>query len=167
VRSCRCLSNHLPPSSFPTTASAPQNSSSFTTSTPRSIAFFPSERPFIHGSKLNLQPLLEKEISSGSVLDYAVENCLDSEGNVRCTKPFLVSKSTCYDLSWSTEGTISHTTIEVRDAGSDELVYYRDTNGQWTPDKGEVSPSVHRSIFKGGWGLRVERGREIGVEDTC
>jgi len=67
-----------------------------------------------------------------------VESCLDSDGNVRCSKPFLVSKSTCYDLSWSTDGTISHTTVEVRDAGSNELVYYRDTDGQWTPEKGEV-----------------------------
>ncbi|CAD6577507.1 MAG: hypothetical protein TREMPRED_001970 [Tremellales sp. Tagirdzhanova-0007] len=77
-------------------------------------------------------------VASGSVLDYAVEKCIDADKNVRCSKPFLVSKSTCYDLSWSTEGTISHTTIEVRDAGSDELVYYRDTDGQWTPDKGEL-----------------------------
>lgn len=29
--------------------------------------------------------------------------------------------------------------MEVRDAGSDELVFYRDTNGEWTPEKGEVS----------------------------
>lgn len=87
------------------------------------------------------------EVSTGSVLDYAVEKCIDSEGNVRCTKPFLVEKSKCYDLSWSTEGTISHTTVEVRDAGSDELVYYRDTNGQWHPDKGEVSLSSPAASF--------------------
>jgi hypothetical protein len=29
--------------------------------------------------------------------------------------------------------------VEVKDAGSGEMVYYRDTNGEWTPDKGEVS----------------------------
>lgn len=45
----------------------------------------------------------------------------------------------CYNIEWSTEGTISHTTVEVKDAGSGEMVYYRDTNGEWTPEKGEVS----------------------------
>merc|ERR1712169_41207 len=44
-------------------------------------------------------------VSSGKVLDFAVEKCLDSDGNQRCTKPFLVSKSTCYNIEWSTEGT--------------------------------------------------------------
>jgi hypothetical protein len=29
--------------------------------------------------------------------------------------------------------------VEVKDAGSGEMVYYRDTNGEWTPEKGEVS----------------------------
>lgn len=77
-------------------------------------------------------------MASGSVLDYAVEKCIDSEGNQRCTKPFLVTKSTCYNIEWSTEGTLSHTTVEVRDAGSSEIVYYRDTNGEWTPEKGEL-----------------------------
>lgn len=72
------------------------------------------------------------------MLDYAVEKCLDSDGNVRCTKPFLVSKSTCYNIEWSTEDKLSHTTVEVRDAGSNEIVYYRDTNGEWTPEKGEL-----------------------------
>merc|ERR1712169_70883 len=62
-------------------------------------------------------------VSSGKVLDFAVEKCLDSDGNQRCTKPFLVSKSTCYNIEWSTEGTISHTTVEVKDAASGELVY--------------------------------------------
>ncbi|TID16078.1 Arginine biosynthesis bifunctional protein [Venturia nashicola] len=78
------------------------------------------------------------EVSSGSVLDYAVEKCLDDDGNVRCSKPFLVAKSTCYNIEWSTEGTVSHTTLEVRDAASGEMVYYRDTNGEWTPEKGEL-----------------------------
>lgn len=77
-------------------------------------------------------------VSSGKVLDFAVEKCLDSDGNQRCTKPFLVSKSTCYNIEWSTEGTISHTTVEVKDAASGEMVYYRDTNGDWTPEKGEL-----------------------------
>ena len=36
----------------------------------------------------------------------------------------------------------------MRDAGSDELVYYRDTNGQWTPDKGEVSHTSIQDIIK-------------------
>jgi hypothetical protein len=78
-------------------------------------------------------------ISSGKLLDYAVEKCVDSEGNQRCSTPFLVSKDTCYSIEWSTEGALSHTTVEVRDAGSDEMVFYRDTNGEWTPEKREVS----------------------------
>merc|ERR1711939_386706 len=57
-------------------------------------------------------------VSSGKVLDFAVEKCLDSDGNQRCT--------------------ISHTTVEVKDAASGEMVYYRDTNGDWTPEKGEL-----------------------------
>lgn len=79
-----------------------------------------------------------KTIAKGSVLDYAVEECLDSDGNARCSKPFLVSKSTCYRIEWSTEGVVSHTTAEVRDAGSSEIVFYRDTDGEWTPEKGEL-----------------------------
>lgn len=72
-------------------------------------------------------------------MDYAVEKCIDKDGNQRCSKPFLVAKDTCYTLEWSTNGALSHTTVEVRDAGSDEMVFYRDTNGEWTPEKGEVS----------------------------
>lgn len=72
------------------------------------------------------------------MLDYAVETCIDSDGNTRCTKPFLVSADKCYKIDWKTDGTVSHTTVEVRDAGSSELVYYRDTNGEWTPEKGEL-----------------------------
>ena len=72
-------------------------------------------------------------------MDYAVEKCIDSDGNQRCSKPFLVSKDTCYAIEWSTDGALSHTTVEVRDAGSNEIVFYRDTNGEWTPEKGEVS----------------------------
>ncbi|WOO78294.1 uncharacterized protein LOC62_02G001844 [Vanrija pseudolonga] len=82
--------------------------------------------------------LKPSKVASGSVLDYAVESCLDDDGNVRCSKPFLVTKSTCYKLKWHTEGAISHTTVEVRDAGSNEIVYYRDTDGEWTPEKGEL-----------------------------
>jgi hypothetical protein len=81
---------------------------------------------------------IAKEVASGSVLDYAVEKCLDSSGKVRCSKPFLVTQSTCYKLEWSTNGALSHTTAEVRDAGSGALVFYRDTNGEWTPEKGEL-----------------------------
>ncbi|GAW19483.1 hypothetical protein EKO27_g10303 [Xylaria grammica] len=79
-----------------------------------------------------------KEIASGKVLDYAVESCVDADGAIRCTSPFLVTKSTCYSFAWSTEGALTHTTAEVRDAGSGELVYYRDTDGRWTPEKGEL-----------------------------
>ncbi|KAI1193919.1 hypothetical protein F5X97DRAFT_20465 [Nemania serpens] len=78
------------------------------------------------------------EVASGKVLDYAVEKCIDSSRDRRCTDPFLVAKSTCYKLEWSTEGVLTHTTAEVRDAGSGELVYYRDTDGTWTPEKGEL-----------------------------
>jgi hypothetical protein len=78
------------------------------------------------------------------VLDYAVEKCLDKDGNQRCTKPFLVKKSTCYNIKWSTDGALSHTTAEVRDAGSNEIVFYRDTDGEWTPDKGEVRDFLGR-----------------------
>lgn len=82
--------------------------------------------------------IIVSTVAEGSVLDYAVEECKDSDGNTRCSKPFLVSKSTCYRVEWKTDGAISHTTAEVRDAGSDELVFYRDTNGDWTAEKGEV-----------------------------
>lgn len=82
--------------------------------------------------------LIASEVASGKVLDYAVEKCLDGDGNARCTTPFLVTKSTCYKIEWSTEGKLTHTTAEIRDAGSNEIVYYRDTNGEWTPEKGEL-----------------------------
>jgi hypothetical protein len=82
--------------------------------------------------------MIASTVASGSVLDYAVEKCLDADGNTRCSKPFLVTKSTCYEIEWKTEGVLTHTTAEVRDAGSGEMVYYRDTNGQWTPEKGEL-----------------------------
>ncbi|KAI0453574.1 hypothetical protein F5B21DRAFT_515328 [Xylaria acuta] len=78
------------------------------------------------------------EVASGKILDYAVEKCIDSEGKIRCTTPFVVTKATCYKIKWTTEGALTHTTAEVRDAGSGELVYYRDTDGEWTPDKGEL-----------------------------
>ena len=77
-------------------------------------------------------------VVKGEVVDFAIEKCLDADGNQRCSKPFLVTKSTCYDISWNTDGVLAHTTAEVRDAGSDELVFYRDTNGEWTPKKGEL-----------------------------
>ncbi|KAF2966192.1 hypothetical protein GQX73_g7369 [Xylaria multiplex] len=78
------------------------------------------------------------EITSGKILDYAVESCIDASGARRCTAPFLVAKSTCYEIAWSTAGALTHTTAEVRDAGSGEIVYYRDTDGRWTPGKGEL-----------------------------
>jgi hypothetical protein len=80
----------------------------------------------------------KSEVASGSILDFAVEKCIDDDGKQRCSKPFLVTKATCYNIEWSTEGTLSHTTVEVRDAGSGEIVFYRDTNGEWTPEKGEL-----------------------------
>ena len=107
-------------------------------------------------SRHTTNPPPAKEVSSGSIMDYAVEKCLDSDGNQRCTKPFLVSKSTCYDIEWSTDGALSHTTLEVRDSGSHEIVYYRDTNGQWTPDKGEVSLCSGYSPVEGKMGLMRE-----------
>jgi len=85
-----------------------------------------------------VRPLKDKTISSGDVMDYAIERCLDSDGNVRCTKPFLVEADGCYNIEWNTEGTLSHTTVEVRDSGSSEMVYYRDTNGEWKPEKNEL-----------------------------
>jgi hypothetical protein len=78
-------------------------------------------------------------------MDFAVQKCVDEDGNQRCSKPFLVEGDKCYNIEWSTKGTLSHTTVEVKDAGSGEMVYYRDTNGEWTPEKGEVcvsSPSA-------------------------
>lgn len=78
------------------------------------------------------------EVVSGKVLDYTVEKCLDADKNIRCSKPFLVKESKCYNIEWTTEGALSHTTAEVRDAGSGELVFYRDTNGEWKPEKGEL-----------------------------
>ncbi|WVQ80587.1 hypothetical protein IAT38_002692 [Cryptococcus sp. DSM 104549] len=77
-------------------------------------------------------------VSSGKVLDFAVEKCIDKDKNVRCSKPFPVTKSTCYQIKWTTDGKISHTTAEVRDAGSDEIVFYRDTDGEWTSEKNEL-----------------------------
>jgi len=71
-------------------------------------------------------------------MDYAIEKCLDKDGNQRCTTPFLVKSEQCYKFEWSSEGVLSHTTVEVRDAGSNEIVYYRDTNGEWEPEKGEL-----------------------------
>jgi hypothetical protein len=78
------------------------------------------------------------EVASGSIMDFAVQKCVDDDGNQRCSKPFLVQGDKCYNIEWSTEGALSHTTVEVKDAGSGEMVYYRDTNGEWTPEKGEV-----------------------------
>jgi len=78
------------------------------------------------------------EVASGSIMDFAVQQCVDEDGNQRCSKPFVVQGDKCYNIEWSTEGTLSHTTVEVKDAGSGEMVYYRDTNGEWTPEKGEL-----------------------------
>ncbi|EKD18349.1 uncharacterized protein L3040_006776 [Drepanopeziza brunnea f. sp. 'multigermtubi'] len=88
--------------------------------------------------KSGMKSLVGDEVSSGKLLDFAVEKCIDNDGNQRCSAPFLVSESKCYKLEWSTEGTVSHTTAEVRDVKSGEIVYYRDTNGEWTPEKGEL-----------------------------
>ncbi|KAK4080959.1 hypothetical protein Trihar35433_2064 [Trichoderma harzianum] len=77
-------------------------------------------------------------VTKGHVLDFAVEKCIDSDGNVRCTKPFPVKEGSCYRFEWSTNGALAHTTVEVKDAGSGEIVYYRDTNGEWKPKKNEI-----------------------------
>ncbi|KAI2634032.1 hypothetical protein GGS21DRAFT_490952 [Xylaria nigripes] len=78
------------------------------------------------------------EIVSGKILDYALETCKDADGNKRCTPPFAVKASTCYSIQWSTAGMLTHTTAEVRDVASGEIVFYRDTDGDWTPDKNEI-----------------------------
>ncbi|WVR06174.1 hypothetical protein IAU60_003204 [Kwoniella sp. DSM 27419] len=78
------------------------------------------------------------KVSSGSIMDFAVEKCIDADKNQRCSKPFPVTKSSCYNIKWTTDGTLSHTTVEVRDAGSDEIVFYRDTDGEWTAEKNEL-----------------------------
>ncbi|KAL1297932.1 hypothetical protein AAFC00_006445 [Neodothiora populina] len=90
------------------------------------------------GMALSGAMIKPSSVASGKILDFAVEKCIDADGNQRCSKPFLVTKSTCYNIEWTTEGRLSHTTVEVRDAGSDELVFYRDTDGEWTPEKGEL-----------------------------
>lgn len=95
--------------------------------------------PSRHCLSILLMRFPAETVSSGKILDYAVEKCIDSDGNQRCSKPFLVARDTCYQVEWSTEGALSHTTVEVRDARSDEIVYYRDTNGEWTAEKNEVS----------------------------
>lgn len=82
--------------------------------------------------------LAGKTVSSGEILDYAVPACIDEDGNQRCSKPFPVVKDKCYNIEWKSDGLLSHTTVEVRDAGSKEIVYYRDTNGEWTADKTEL-----------------------------
>ncbi|ODA81377.1 hypothetical protein RJ55_04342 [Drechmeria coniospora] len=77
-------------------------------------------------------------VAKGTVLDYAVEACLDADGNVRCSKPFSVLRDSCYTISWTTSGTLSHTTAEFRDAATGEIVFYRDTDGPWFPAKREL-----------------------------
>ena len=84
-----------------------------------------------------------------------MEKCIDGDGNKRCSTPFLVQSDVCYHLEWKTAGAVSHTTVEVRDAGSSEMVYYRDTNGEWTPEKGEVS------FLGGGRGMPANRGLQL------
>ncbi|KAI1827775.1 hypothetical protein F4861DRAFT_491114 [Xylaria intraflava] len=78
------------------------------------------------------------EIVSGKIMDYALETCKDDQGNKRCTPPFRVKASNCYNIQWNTAGALTHTTAEVRDVASNELVYYRDTDGSWNPDKSEL-----------------------------
>ncbi|KAK4688944.1 hypothetical protein P7C73_g1152, partial [Tremellales sp. Uapishka_1] len=111
--------------------------------------YIPSFQNILAGGLAMTAALAPSKVSSGSILDYAVEKCIDSDGNQRCSKPFPVLKSTCYEIKWSTEGTLSHTTVEVRDAGSDEIVFYRDTDGQWNSEKNELvyvdfKPKIYR-----------------------
>jgi len=80
----------------------------------------------------------DKVLSSGKILDYSVEKCIDADGNKRCSNPFLVSKSTTYNIEWKTDGTFTHTTAEIRDVKSSEIVFYRDTDGEWTAEKNEL-----------------------------
>lgn len=75
--------------------------------------------PFYHHTNLQIAG---KTVSKGEILDFAVEKCIDDDANQRCSKPFLVAESTCYNIEWSTEGAVSHTTVEVKDAGSGEMV---------------------------------------------
>ncbi|KAJ6785418.1 hypothetical protein PWT90_06644 [Aphanocladium album] len=98
----------------------------------------PTSQQFLAGGLAIQSALTGDSVSKGKVLDYAVEKCIDGDGNVRCSKPFTVSKDGCYEIKWSTDGALSHTTVEVRDAGSGEMVYYRDTNGEWKPEKNEL-----------------------------
>lgn len=77
------------------------------------------------------------------------KKCVDEDLNQHCTRPILVHKSTCYtvrhccliggiegspgyshlltgcihfnQIEWSTEGALSHTTAEFRDAKSNEV----------------------------------------------
>ncbi|GAP90907.1 putative CND01770-like [Rosellinia necatrix] len=80
------------------------------------------------------------EIISGRITDYAVPTCRDGAGNIRCTALFPVKNATCYTIRWRTEGVLTHTTAEVRSAVQGRLLYYRDTNGDWTPD-------AHRLVY--------------------
>ncbi|CAD6573729.1 MAG: hypothetical protein CYPHOPRED_005208 [Cyphobasidiales sp. Tagirdzhanova-0007] len=78
------------------------------------------------------------EISSGSILDYCPKTCVDENLNQHCTAPILLKKSTCYTFEWKTEGALAHTTMEVRDVKSNEIVTYRDTDGDYTAEKAEL-----------------------------
>ena len=91
--------------------------------------------------------------------------CIDADGNSHCTKPFVIKENQCYSqchlilpllpspspltphvppparptgFEWKTKGNVvSHTTLELREVKDNKnIYYYRDTNGDWTADKG-------------------------------
>ena len=74
----------------------------------------------------------------GKLLDFAVENCIDGDGNQRCSAPLPRHQ---FDLLRDRVEDRGHPDAhhpEVRDVNCDEVVFYRDTNGQWTPPKTDV-----------------------------
>ncbi|KAL7008993.1 hypothetical protein EMMF5_001190 [Cystobasidiomycetes sp. EMM_F5] len=80
-------------------------------------------------------------ISSGTITDYCVQKCLDAEGTVRGGN----SGATLHRADPLQEEHLLHGkprnirgTLEVRDAKSNEIVYYRDTNGDYTAEKTEL-----------------------------
>lgn len=77
--------------------------------------YIPLQNVLVAGlAATGLAPLKSKTVSKGEVMDYAVETCIDEDGNQRCTAPFLVSADSCYNIEWTTDGKLSHTTVEVR-----------------------------------------------------
>ena len=77
--------------------------------------YIPLQNVLVAGlAATGLTTIKSKSVSKGEVLDFAVEKCVDADGNQRCTTPFAVTADSCYNIEWSTEGKLSHTTVEVR-----------------------------------------------------